>query len=95
MTRPLPAPATVTISADGREIRVPADVSVAAALVELGVVGFRVSASGEPRGPLCGMGTCFECRVTIDGTAHRRACLIRVVEGMTVTTSMPPTAEVA
>ena len=25
------------------------------------------SVTGEPRGPLCAMGVCFECRVTIDG----------------------------
>ena len=28
------------------------------------------------------MGTCFECRVTIDGEPHRRACLEPVREGM-------------
>ena len=27
------------------------------------------SVSGEPRAPLCGMGICYECRVTIDGVA--------------------------
>jgi sarcosine oxidase subunit alpha len=33
------------------------------------------------------MGTCYECRVTIDGVAHRRACLVVVTEGMHVTTA--------
>jgi sarcosine oxidase subunit alpha len=33
------------------------------------------------------MGTCYECRVTIDGVAHRRACLVTVAEGMHVTTA--------
>jgi sarcosine oxidase subunit alpha len=32
------------------------------------------------------MGSCFECRVTIDGVAHRRACLVSVAEGMIVRT---------
>ena len=45
------------------------------------------SVSGEPRAPLCGMGTCYECRVTIDGVAHRRACLVTVADGMHVTTA--------
>ena len=44
----------------------------------------RTSVSGEARGPLCGMGACFECRVTIDGEPHRRACLETVREGMDV-----------
>lgn len=84
---PVVTPATVTIHADGRAVRVPAGVTLAAALLELGVVSFRRSVGGEARGPLCGMGTCYECRVTIDGVAHRRACLIRVAEGMHVSTA--------
>jgi sarcosine oxidase subunit alpha len=32
------------------------------------------------------MGTCFECRVTVDGVAQRRACLEPVRSGMTVVT---------
>ena len=77
----------VTVSADGRSVRVPAGVTVAAALTDLGVAAFRRSVGGEPRGPLCGMGTCYECRVTIDGVAHRRACLVLVADGMRVTTA--------
>jgi len=79
--------AAVTIVADGRTVRVPAGVTVAAALLDLGIAAFRRSVSGEPRGPVCGMGTCYECRVTIDGVAHRRACLVVVTEGMHVATS--------
>ena len=83
-----PSPvAAVTISADGRPVRVPAGVTVAAALLDLGVSAFRRSVSGDPRAPLCGMGTCYECRVTIDGLAHRRACLVIVAEGMHVMTA--------
>jgi len=77
----------VTVSDDGRSVRVPAGVTVAAALTDLGVAAFRRSVGGEPRGPLCGMGTCYECRVTIDGVAHRRACLVLVADGMRVTTA--------
>ena len=79
--------ASVTILADERELRVPAGVTVATALLDLGVTAFRRSASGQPRGPVCGMGTCYECRVTIDGVAHRRACLVPVAEGMRITTA--------
>ena len=82
-------PPTVTIHADGRAVPVAAGVTVAAALVDLGVAGFRRSVGGEPRGPLCGMGTCYECRVTIDGVAHRRSCLVVVADGMRVDTALP------
>ncbi len=46
----------------------------------------RTSVAGEPRGVLCAMGICFECRVTIDGVPHRRACMELVREGMRVET---------
>ncbi|MEH6460669.1 (2Fe-2S)-binding protein [Chitinimonas sp. JJ19] len=44
----------------------------------------RCSVSGQPRAALCGMGVCFECRVTIDGQPHQRACQRVVYEGMEV-----------
>jgi len=81
------APAQVTIVVDGQERRVPADVTVAVALLGLGVRAFRTSVHGEPRAPLCGMGICYECRVDIDGVADRRACLVPVVDGLLVRTA--------
>lgn len=77
---------TIEIVADGRPVRVPAGTSVAAALLNLGITTFRVSSTGTARGPLCGMGVCYECRVTIDGVPHRRACLVPVADGMRVVT---------
>lgn len=84
------APAQVTIVVDGQERRVPADVTVAVALLGLGVRAFRTSVHGEPRAPLCGMGICYECRVDIDGVADRRACLVPVVDGLLVRTAESP-----
>ena len=48
--------------------------------------GFRVSASGEARQPLCGMGICFECRANVDGIEHERTCMMLCKEGMEVWT---------
>ncbi len=81
--RPL-LPERLTILVDGRQLAVPAGTTVAAALLNRGIAGFRASPGGEPRGPLCAMGTCQECRVTIDGVPHRRACLEPCREGMFV-----------
>lgn len=81
------ANAVVRIMVDGRLIDVPAGSTVAAALIGAGIRQFRESVSGEPRAPLCGMGVCYECRVAIDGQAHRRACMVRVRDGMTVSTA--------
>jgi sarcosine oxidase subunit alpha len=77
----------VHIVADGRRMPVAAGASVAAALLGAGVTAFRVAVDGTRRGPLCGMGVCHECRVTIDGVPHRRACLVPVAEGMHVRTA--------
>jgi len=89
VTRPASPGASVTIHADGHAARVPAGISVAAALGSLGHVSVRRSVTGEDRGPLCGMGTCYECRVTIDGAPHRRGCLVLVADGMRVDTAAP------
>lgn len=78
---------TVEIVVNGVPLRVAPDESLAAALFNAGVRSTRRSAGGESRGPLCGMGTCFECRVTVDGIAQRRACLEPVRDGMTVDTN--------
>jgi sarcosine oxidase subunit alpha len=76
----------VEFTMNGRAVRAAGGTSVASALLDAGVTEFRTSSGGEPRAPLCGMGVCFECRVTIDGVAHQRACMIAVRSGMTVTT---------
>ena len=77
----------ITIAVDGVPRRVPAGATVAAALLQLGVTAFRRDSAGRPRGPVCGMGTCFECRVTIDNQAEVRSCLVPVREGMRVETA--------
>ncbi|MEH6415914.1 2Fe-2S iron-sulfur cluster-binding protein [Pseudomonas sp. CGJS7] len=76
-------PASVHLRVDGVAVEVPAGANVAAA-VALASSRFRRSRDGEARAPLCGMGVCFECRVSIDGVAHQRACLTPAREGMQV-----------
>ena len=76
----------VKVTVNGTIVRVAAQASVAAAVAMAGESAFRTSVSGQPRGPLCGMGICFECRVTIDGAPHQRACMIECQEGMDVRT---------
>jgi sarcosine oxidase subunit alpha len=77
-------PDSVTVHVNGRPVTVPAGTVVAAALARAGVGHPRRSVSGQARGPLCGMGVCFECRVTIDGRPHVRSCQTPCEEGMKV-----------
>lgn len=79
-------PDTVTVVVNGVSVTMPAGSMVSAAILKTGVSAFRRSASGELRGPLCGMGICFECRVTIDGEQHCRSCQTVCINGMDVRT---------
>jgi len=79
-------PDPVTLSVNGRSVAVPVGAMVSAAVALAGVEMFRRSVTGEPRAPLCGMGICFECRVTIDGRPHQRSCQTPCAPGMEVLT---------
>jgi D-hydroxyproline dehydrogenase subunit gamma len=79
-------PETVTVVVDGVSVRMPAGSMVSAAVLKSGKNAFRRSVTDEPRGPLCGMGICFECRVTINGEAHGRSCQTLCKNGMDVRT---------
>jgi sarcosine oxidase subunit alpha len=76
----------VHLQINGQPVTVPAGTIVAVAIAKVGVSRFRRSVCGEPRGPVCGMGTCMECRVTINGQAHCRSCLTLCTEDMAVQT---------
>ena len=86
MTNPQPL---IPLTVNGVALRVAPGTTVAAAVL---IAGFatRHSVTGEPRGPLCGMGICFECRVTIDGIPHQRSCQILCAPGIRVTTDEEP-----
>jgi sarcosine oxidase subunit alpha len=79
-------PEMVKLFVNGGSVEMPAGSMVAAAILKTGVHAFRRSVTGEPRGPLCGMGICFECRVTIDGEQHCRSCQTVCRDGMDVRT---------
>jgi sarcosine oxidase subunit alpha len=76
------APARIVV--DGAALDAERGISVAAALLNAGLA-MRSSVTGESRSAVCGMGICQECRVTIDGRAHQRACLMAVRDGMVIT----------
>jgi sarcosine oxidase subunit alpha len=79
--------AEVRVVIDGVAHPARAGDSVAAALLAAGVTRFRITpVRGVPRGPLCLMGVCFDCLVTIDGVGNRQACMTEVRDGMQVTT---------
>jgi predicted molibdopterin-dependent oxidoreductase YjgC len=73
------------LSIDGQPFRFAQGTTVAAALMSSGDGCSRTSVSGQRRAPLCGMGICQECRVSIDGL-RRLACQTICRDGMRVET---------
>ena len=77
---------TVALKINGQSVNVPEGCTVATAVMLSGITAFRRSVTNQPRAPLCGMGICFECRVTIDEQPHARSCQIICRTGMEVRT---------
>ena len=76
---------SVTLTVDGREVDAVAGESVLAALWANGIRALHHTAlAGEPRGPFCGIGICFDCLVTVNGERSVRACMTAVEPGMAV-----------
>ncbi len=75
----------VKVIFEDKEIMAPPGQSVAAVLLAEGIRSCRETpVSGEPRGPYCMMGICFECLVVIDGEPNQQACMRTVREGMLI-----------
>lgn len=74
---------------DGQPVDSLGGETIAAALSAAGIAQMRHTRGGERRGLYCGMGTCFDCLVTVDGRSSQRACLTKVSAGAQVRSAMP------
>jgi thioredoxin reductase len=80
-------PEPIAITVDGAEWLVPAGITIAAAFTSRGQPGWRrTRLRGAPRGLSCGIGVCFDCLVTVNGTPGVRACLAEVRPGDVIRT---------
>ena len=84
---------SITLQIDGQAVTAFEGETIAAVLLARGQRVFRRSAGGQPRGLFCGMGICYDCLVTVNGTAHRRACMTPAADGMVVETQTGVTVE--
>ena len=82
----MPEPTSFRLLINDHPVSVAPGTTVASAILGAGIP-VRQSVTGEPRGPFCGMGICFECRATINGAMHQRTCQVLCAEGMEVRTS--------
>ena len=80
----------VRLHLDGRPVPAFEGESIGAALLAAGVRTLRETRfEGRPRGLLCGIGSCHDCLVVVDGRGPVRACLTPVADGMRVATHRP------
>jgi predicted molibdopterin-dependent oxidoreductase YjgC len=84
--RRLDAPAaTVTVTVEGRPVRVPGGATAAAAFLLAGLSSIRETpARNTPRAPYCLMGICHDCLAEIDGIPNRQSCMVTVADGMRI-----------
>lgn len=76
---------TVTITVDGKSLDVIEGEMLAGALWVNGYISLGYNLNTKyPRGMYCGIGHCYECRVTVDGVENVRSCLTPVREGMCI-----------
>ena len=95
MTRAGTAPAVergwaISITMDGVPLSAYEGETIAGALLASGRRAWRHTRHGQPRGLYCGIGLCFDCLVTVNGTPNVRACLTPVAAGMVVETGRKP-----
>ncbi|MEM9224162.1 MAG: FAD-dependent oxidoreductase [Pseudomonadota bacterium] len=85
--------ATVRFTFDGEPVDAIAGETVAAAMAASGRPALRRAVGGSRpvswRGQWCGMGSCYDCAVTIDGRIGQRACLAKVHGGEVVRSDEP------
>ncbi|MGH8035422.1 MAG: (2Fe-2S)-binding protein [Lysobacterales bacterium] len=79
----------ITVTVNGAEVSAYRGETIATVLLAQDITTFNVTHSGEPRGPFCNMGTCFECQVKVADAGSRtlrwqRSCMVPVEAGMTI-----------
>lgn len=75
---------------DGTAIPFQPGQSVGAALTDAGIRSWRTTRlNHKPRGLFCGIGSCYDCLLTIDGQPNQRACLASAADGLVCASTEP------
>jgi hypothetical protein len=76
----------ISVTINGQIVVVNPGISVAAAIALSGNPVTRISVTGQARAPVCGMGICMECRVSINSQTQQLACQTLCLDGMQIKT---------
>ena len=74
------------IKIDGNRITARKGQSIAEALLSAGFRVFRKTKRNAPRGLYCGIGLCYECRMTVNGIPNIRTCMTLAEPGCEIST---------
>ncbi|WP_163510005.1 (2Fe-2S)-binding protein [Fodinicola acaciae] len=74
------------VQVDGKPVAGRDGQSLAGVLHAAGIVAWRQTRGGAPRGLFCGIGVCFDCLVTVNGEPGVRACQRAAADGDIVVT---------
>jgi predicted molibdopterin-dependent oxidoreductase YjgC len=79
---------SIEVTIDGRKAQAFEGELVSTVLQAEGISIFsRKHTTGRPSGIYCGMGVCYECLVTVNGTANIRACQTLATDRMVIETT--------
>jgi predicted molibdopterin-dependent oxidoreductase YjgC len=79
---------SIEVTIDGRKVHAYEGELVSTVLQAEGISTFaRKHTTGKPSGVYCGMGVCYECLVTVNGTPNTRACQTFVTDQMVIETA--------
>ena len=77
----------IAFTLDGVPLIATCGQSIAAAMINNSIrINRTTRIEGSPRGIFCGIGSCFDCLVVVDGIANQRACITEVQSGMKIET---------
>jgi sarcosine oxidase subunit alpha len=74
------------IQFDGEHLSAVSGQTIAEVLLANQKLIFRKTPKSIPRGPFCGMGVCYECRMKVDGVPNVRTCTAEATPGCRVET---------
>jgi sarcosine oxidase subunit alpha len=69
------------ITVNGSPITAYKGQTIAAAILASGLRVFRVTKGRKMRGPFCGIGICFDCRMRVNGISNVRTCMTLATPG--------------
>lgn len=81
----------ISLMVDQREVSAYTGETLATVLLAQGITVFNRTQKGQPRGPYCNMGTCYECQVQMAAQGSNafiwvRTCMLAAEAGMSIIT---------